>query len=256
MRKTMIVDSRDRDVGVHPSSSAFVAHLPEPLNNVSSVVLVNAELPLTYYMFSKERENTEVNVIMDGQTFTATIPDGNYTPGSMATALEAAMNASTGRVFIVTYATVTSKYTISCAEPFTLDTTPRTAQRAQATTDWGLGYYLGFQKQVFPSGMSLTSSFVASLTPENYLLIHIDGMNDVGQTGTARMAFAKVPLDRDSYQYHYYDKTLTFVDVRPSRTKVTSLKVEIRFHDGTLVDLNGGEWSMSLEFICTIAKTL
>ena len=108
----------------------------------------------------------------------------------------------------------------------------------------------------------MTGTSVATMNPENYLLIGIDELNGINQGalyatgGSGRRSFAKVPLNGDSYQYNYYDKTLTYVDLRPQLTKLDKLRVSIRFHDGSVVDLNGGEWSMSLEFACTLTRGL
>ena len=220
------------------------------------------ELPLSYYVFSAARGNTSLSVSVDGSTFASvTIPDGNYTFATMATALKAALESAHGAGFGVTFDAATAKCTIACTIPganLKIDTT--TAKR----TEWGLGYYLGLARGAVLQhvGGAITGAHVASMNPENYLLIDIEELNGISQSalysagGSGRRTFAKVPLNGDSYQYNYYDKTLTCVDVRPQLTKLDKLRVSIRFHDGSVVDLNGGEWSMSLEFACTLTRGL
>ena len=138
-----------------------------------------------------------------------------------------------------------------------------TGAAAAKKTEWGLAYYLGFPRGVVTSGAGgVTGTSVAFMNPENYLLLDIEELNGVRQSalyaagGSGRKSFAKVPLNGDSYQYNYYDKTQTYVDVRPQITKLDKLRVSVRFHDGSVVDLNGGEWSMSLEFACTLTRGL
>ena len=254
-RRTFVVDSRDRDFGAHPASSAFKVRLPETLHHVSSAVLISAELPLSYYVFSAARRNTTLVVgLAPGARLPVTIPDGNYNAAAMASALGAALDAAFAgaATFGVAFDPVTLKCTITCSHAFYIDTT-EVATGTSKRTEWGLGYYLGMPRgvQTASAGGKITGTLVANLNPENYLLVHIEHMNDIGQTGTGHKAFAKVPLNGDSYQFQYYDKTLSFVDIRPPLQTVEALQVSIRFHDGTLVDLNGGEWSMSLEFVCT-----
>lgn len=259
VRTTVHIDSRDRDYDVYPTASEFSIELPETLKNVSSAVLVSAELPLSYYVFSAARGNTSLTVGLNGTSRTVTIPDGNYTTSSMTTALQAALNAAfSPGTFTVSISGTTMKCTIAATGALTVDTTAATKK-----TEWGLGYYLGFPRGVVTSGTdSVTGTAVATMNPENYLLLDIEELNGIGQSamyalgGSGRRSFAKVPLNGDSYQYNYYDKTLTYVDVRPQLTKLDKLRVSIRFHDGTVVDLNGGEWSMSLEFACTLTRGL
>lgn len=280
VRTTMLIDSRDRNYDVFPKSSQFVVELPEVLKNVVNAVLVCAEMPLSYYVFSASRGNTTLNFTVGGMPYTAVIPDGNYTTAQMTAALKTAMDTASGGDFTVSIDPSSMKITISIFSfAFSIDTTGVTK-----TSDWGLGYYLGLPRNVVTSGVNvsgehiLVGTNVVSLNPENYLLIDIEELNGLQQTspittrvttdpysgkqisqedaGSGRKVFAKVTLDKESYQYNFYDRTLTFVDIRPQVAKMERLRVSVRFHDGTLVDFNGGEWSMSLEFACTLTRGL
>jgi hypothetical protein len=96
-RVTLLVDSRDREYAKYPSASSYVVHLPTPLNNVSNAVLISAELPSTYYVFSSSMNNTTLRVsVSEGPDAYAniTIPDGNYTFATMASTLDAALTAA------------------------------------------------------------------------------------------------------------------------------------------------------------------
>ena len=257
VRVTVHVDSRDRDYDAHPSSSEFVVKLPEVLKNVGSAVLVTAELPLSYYVFSAARGNTSLKVGVDGTWKTVTIPDGNYTTAAMAAALKTALDEAFGAVFTVTFDPVTMKCTIATTGTVGVDATAATKR-----SDWGLGYYLGFPRGVVRTGTdAVTGTAVATMNPENYLLIDIEELNNLGQTalyaagGSDRRTFAKIPLNGDSYQYNFYDKAVTYVEQRPPLARLDKLRVSVRFHDGSLVDLNGAEWSMSLEFACTLVRS-
>lgn len=260
---TVHVDSRDRDFTTHPSSSSFVVRLPEPLKNVSSAVLVAAELPLTYYVFSAaNRQNTSISVALGGGApVTATIPDGNYDRTTMAAAVQTAVRAATGDATVtVTIDAATMKCTV--AHPTLTVTVGATV--SDRSTGWGLAYYLGFPKAgvadaAAPGGATGTS--VVSLNPENYVLLEIDELNGLNQGaiyssgGSGQRTFAKVPLNGNSYDFTFvYDK-VTCVDLRPPTARLDKLTVAVRFHDGTLVDLNGGEWSFSIEFACTLARS-
>lgn len=259
VRTTVLLDSRDRDYDSYPSSSSFALDLPDTLLNVSSAVLVSAELPLSYYVFSSGRGNSSLTVGLDGSFQTVTVPDGNYTTTTMASTLGALLSDALGSAVTVSFDAATMRCTLAApaAGTVAVDTTA-----AVKKTEWGLAYYLGFPRGAVTSGTggSVTGTAVASMNPENYLLLDVEELNGIGQgalyatAGSGRRVFAKVPLCGDSYQYNYYDKTLTYVEARPPLARLARLRVAIRFHDGTTVDLNGGEWSMSLEFVSTLTR--
>lgn len=259
VRTTIHVDSRDRNFGAYPSSSSFVIKLPEKLKNVTGAALVSAELPLSYYVFTAARGNTTLRAVHNGVTKEVVIPDGNYSTASMCAALKAGLEAAfSGVTFTVAIDATTSKCSITASTGvLAIDTTGATK-----ATEWGLGYYLGFPRgEVVGSGTArVTGRFVASLNPENYLLLDITELNGISQSamygagGGGARTFAKVTLDGDSYSYNYFDRALTPVDRRPQVTQLDQLTVSIRFHDGSVVDLNGGEWSMSLEFWCALTR--
>lgn len=258
VRTTIHVDSRDRNFDAHPSSSEFVVDLPECIRNVSSAVLVTAELPLMYYVFSMGRGNTSLTVAVDDVSHTVTIPDGNYSATTMAAALKSALDTAFSKAFTVTIDPVSQKCTIAVTGVVAVD-----GRGATKATEWGLGWYLGFRGGVLTSGTnSVTGTRVANLNPENYVLLDIQELNNISQGamydagGSGRKIFAKIPLTGNNYSYNFYDKAVSYVEQRPQLTKVDRLHVALRFHDGSLVDLNGSEWSFSVEFSGTLTRAL
>lgn len=261
VRTTIHLDSRDRNFQTHASSSEFVVSLPETLNNVRSAVLVSAEIPISYYVFSAPRGTTSLRVTLGATSRDVVIPDGNYTTSGMATALKQALEtAFAGTTFTVVFSSVTLKCTITAnAGVLAVDTSAATK-----FTEWGLGYYLGFRRGVVTTSgtSSVTGAYVSAMSPENYLLLHVEELDGLSQSalynvgGSGKRAFAKIPLNGDSYSYNFYDKTVTYTERRPQLSRLDKLRVALRFHDGTLVDLNGAEWSFTIEFACTLAKTL
>jgi phage baseplate assembly protein gpV len=269
-RVTLLVDSRDRDYNKYPSPSHYVVSLPEPLYNVSNGVLISAELPATYYVFSADLGNTTLRVEYGTAARNITIPDGNYTLATMKTALEAALNAqpspfSGSPMFEVTFDPATSRCTISVAtnNPLVVDCT---VGAKSTPTEWGLGYFLGFEKKRIEATVALagfwklTGTNVANMNPEMYMLIDIEELNSVTQAamyaqgGTQGKVFAKVPLCRGAFQYSFYDKTLTCNELRPPRARLDRLTISLRFHDGTLVDFHGAEHSLTIELTTTKSR--
>lgn len=256
-RTTVHVDSRSRDHSRHPSSSTFTVRLPEGVKNVCGATLLSAELPLSYYVFSAARGTSSLTVTLDGTPRTVTVPDGNYSMASMAAALKQALDAAFApATFTVAFDAASMRCTLTASAGVVgVDT----AAAGDKPSDWDLGYFLGFRPGDSSTTSAVTGSAVASLNPENYVFIDIEELNGLSTTACAdgsRKVFAKVLLCENTYTYNHYDKTVTPVDARPVITKLDKLRVALRFFDGSLVDLNGAEWSMSIEFSCTLTRAL
>jgi len=73
-------------------------------------------------------------------------------------------------------------------------------------------------------------------------------------TGSARRMFAKIPLNVNSNEFMFFDKIFCQNVLNPPRARVQRLTVSFRFHDGTPVDFNGAEHSLTIELMCTDAR--
>ena len=56
VKKTVLIDSRDRNP--LSTQSKYTVTLPKTLENVYSVTLKSAEIPFSWYVFSKNNGNT------------------------------------------------------------------------------------------------------------------------------------------------------------------------------------------------------
>ena len=59
-RKLISIHSNDRDINKWPNASNFEIELPENLNNVYSLRLINASIPSNFYTFSNSYQNTKI----------------------------------------------------------------------------------------------------------------------------------------------------------------------------------------------------
>jgi hypothetical protein len=251
-RTSVLIDSRDRNYASYPSSSTFVVELPWAFHNVTSAMLLSAEIPQSYYVFNAARGNTSLTVALNGVTKTVTVPDGNYTTTSIATALTSALTTAFGGTWTVSFDDTTLRCSIATPASVNPGSLAVDATGATKDADWGLGYHLGFAKGVLTAGAgSVTGSRVASMNPENYVVLGIAELDSLVVAGTGRRAFAKVPLASDTFQYGFYDRNVSAVQLNPPRARLGRVTVSLRYRDGTLVDLNGGEWSMTVELSYT-----
>jgi hypothetical protein len=276
--RSIIIDSRDRDFDKFPTPSEYVIKFPTIYKNVTSARLVSAELPSSFYVFrssdSEGEGNASISVSLtdpldpafNDSFATITIPNGNYSFSALEKALEEAMNAhfddefsDDDVTFKVLVNRVNLKMTITCSDlskTITLDTTTTNTRH----TGWGLAYYMGFsQKNTQYSGTgSLTSPSVASMNPEMYILISIDPLDRVDETGMygvggGTRVFAKVPIAVNSFDVCMYDKQLTCNAILPKIAKLDQVRVRMRFHGSSeLIDFNGVDHSLTLELMCEV----
>lgn len=282
IRKTIIVDSRDRQMnaGSHPGS--YTVTLPTVYQNVVAATLKTIELPLSFYQFSAAMSNVTLNFSYGAygtasSPLVLTLPDGNYSISQLVAALNTALNTAivaaggtTGNL-TCSFSSITGKITFTGLANFAFYLTPPVPISAKGgnsltsnfTTWWGLGYFLGFTAQTQTptnngSNYSLVSQFLANPFPTNYILMDMETMNKIDETSLddrkawkVNGAFAKIPTDGNSGDFIYLTDTAAYQLNRavysPPISKLTQLFIKFRLHDGRIVDFNGVEHSFTLE---------
>lgn len=263
MRKYIIsVDSRDRNYEHYKDPNEYVIKLPNVYKNICCATLLNCEIPSSFYIFADYLHNTSLKVIVHVSSTlsfnkTITIPDGNYNDYSMKEELESALNQSFSEldvIFRINIIVTTLKLVITNNKGYEvqIDTTGALPKR----TDWGLGYYLGFNNNtITDKAVVVNSPSVVTFNPYTYMFLEIEGLNMVEECGSSqgtRTAFAKIPIPVASFEFLYLDsKNVSFGNsmLNPTIGKLDRLKVVWRFHDGNLIDFNNVEHSFSIELL-------
>lgn len=271
IRKTVVVDSRDRQFTPQSSPGEYVVTLPAVYQNVYSATLKSIEVPFSFYTFSACAGNTSIQVEPAGSSepTTVTIPDGNYTSSDLASVLQTAL----GGAYTCTYSSTTGRLTIANTSPFDLvfnENDPSNTNCGKATNfsynTWqNLAYYLGFsqeRKSSTPDGGGrylIVGDFAMNPAPSTYFLMELGPLNKIDETsldnkksGRINGAFAKIPVNVNSGDYIFIQDTgtspLNYRVYNPPIGKLSQLYVKFRYHDGRVIDFNGIEHSFTLEF--------
>lgn len=293
IRKTIVIDSRDRQITPTSSSGHYNIVFPTIYSNIYSITLRSYEVPFTYNQFSACQNNTSFSMTYTpsggaASTRTITIPDGNYTVTTLPAFLKQNMNTAFGTLgnmplntywnpvtgLASIYSTVSGD---SLSLNFTASQSPNcgSGQNTVLSTGWGLGYYLGFYQSNYSSGNTpiytatsqlglqnvpnITGNFVMNPSPDTYILMDIQGLNKIDETGLdGRMAgridgaFAKVPLTNNTGEYLFFQDTsgpspLNQRVYSPPISKLDRITVRWRRHDGRTIDFIGAEHSFTLE---------
>jgi hypothetical protein len=132
------------------------------------------------------------------------------------------------------------------------------------TTWWGLGYMMGFNKQIYTvssllGGFStLESAFSVQLNDGNYIVMELDFMNKQDETtidnrlsGRVDGCFAKIPITGNSGDIIFFREwccPLNRSIMSPPLAQVRNLNVKFRNHDGRVLEFNNVDHSYTLEF--------
>lgn len=195
-RKLISIHSEDRDIKKWPNSNHFTVQLPEPMNNVQSMRVVECSMPINYYVFMNKYQNTKFSFTLEPQdpsdnyytilqdnsnvTHTITIPEGYYHPEQLANELQGQLNlymtnfiqskgsTSSYSQFKVYYNYVSMKFWFgNIKDKFTLLFGEQ--QMYQLTSceqpnvwnrylNWGFPFFIGYEKKNYISQPYLDTS--------------------------------------------------------------------------------------------------
>ncbi len=267
IRKCIQIDSRDRQQVANSHSGDYTVTLPAVYTGIYSIGVRSYEIPNTVYAISSCRNNNTFT-FNDGSDHALAIPDGNYDATSLAAALQVAIRTIDG-VFSVTLSPVSNKYVFTTATgdfSLTFATTAATGSANCGSTnpigyasDWGLGYYVGFDVGTATSATnSLTATYVPRAPAFRYLDLDLEQLNKIDSTaidnkksGRIDGTFTKIQMNVPVGSVAFYEDTsvppVNTHIYNPPVAKLGQLHVRFREHDGRIVNFNGAEHSFTLE---------
>ena len=265
MRHILLADSRDRDFAAYPTPERYTLKLPTVYKNVSRVRLRGAEVPTSFYAFSTALGNVSIGAslcnsggVQVGSVKTITIPDGNYDASVFSSTLQALLIAAfTGVTFTVNVDGTTGRLvtSVTSGSPQFAWVTAGSAYNNGAPVRWGLGYHMGLPIKAFVAGASVTSSSTIVLTACDYILLSINEVNGLADTGSSgggiNRAFAKFPLTGGNFQTLFCDDTtLSFNEatLNPPLRRLDRITVGWRYHGVDVpINFNGVDHSFTLD---------
>jgi hypothetical protein len=112
----IVVDSRVRNVDLYPNQNNYEIQFEDDVNDVKSAKLVYADIPMPQYMINSNFN--KIHFKISTINYTATLPTGDYTPETLATAMTAAMNAIVAATFNVTYDIILDNFNFNANSVF------------------------------------------------------------------------------------------------------------------------------------------
>lgn len=275
------IDSRFRNTQSEPVSN-FLYRFAHPYKNIIRVRLASVEIAYPWYNFSVAKNNLSFsirayNAVDAIITMPVAIPAANYTITELQNTIQSVFDTLAQKygVFMkITIDPVTKKTKIENLgtaplpveggpiiepSPFTLDfNIPEFEKRS---SDWGLGYNLGFRsKSVFADYLDEETSlevFTVSPCPvdvigDQYALLAINDYYTVEQRTNDNyvQAMAKIIATKNNNGSIIFDSGYTVLTndfVFPSPTDLKQVQVQLLDPYGVPVDMNCFNYSISLE---------
>ena len=164
-RKNISIHSEDRDITKWPEANEFSIILPQALQSVQSIKLVDFSLPTSIPIFTLLNQNTSLT-IEDLTTFNQiTISEGSYSAEHLANELQFKINNSIdGEKFRVVYDMVENKFKFgNTSNSFKLHFDKDVNTQCQSNVwdnknRWGLGWNLGFNKETAVAAETIDES--------------------------------------------------------------------------------------------------
>ena len=165
---------------------SYTFTLPQPINDVRSISVNNAEVPLSFYNISAAIGN---NVMKVGSTL-VTVPDGFYTSTTLRTALNGVLSGLT--FDISSNSNPYTSFKNTTGSPITISFAVKASNTCAGVTKAGagtpaadfdkynvkskLGWLLGFRSITYTiaSGVTLGSESLLDLTAPRYLYLVVD----------------------------------------------------------------------------------
>ena len=277
--KLINIDSRFRTNLLHTDSNNFVVALNYTMRNVTRMRLHEIEIPNSWYTISQKKNNNSL-AITDHNVFpsvkhTFTIPDGNYDFATLKATTESLIsdsgtvfvdlatiniNINTGKIII---ATITDGNTISlhfCESQTLMEAKNEEVDPTQITNTFG--WLLGFRKCEYTMSSTHQAESLFDISGTRYIYLCIDdnktNLNDfvIGNLHTSYLnenVIARITLPNEKYQV--INNNTTNIDLKNTQTrfypqpvKIDRLRIKILDEYGKLLDLNGMDVSLTLEF--------
>jgi len=254
-KRTLNIDTRFRENYYKTSSTDFHVSLPIRIKGVTKMKLCSLELPFTIYNVSASQGN---NVFYIGTT-SVTLPDGNYTVEMMQSELNTRLPPIGGYEAIIDKRT--KRVVISATATFTLKFTTDSNTNLQQTLGWMLGFRFG----QYEGNTSYVSEAPYILKSPRYIFLRIDDYNNTANESiiaafnssiSTSNILAKISnaehIDDNIFMMTLEDKFVSGCKERNYSGPVDIEKLRIQLVDeyGRIVNLNGSDFSFSLEFVC------
>ena len=200
------------------------------------VSIQSAQIPGTFYNI--DDINNLFNYSVGVTNYQILIPQANYNVNSLLTYLKTIMTA---QGFTITFNSATNKYTFTNSTSFTF--------KSSSNCFEVLGFTEG--QQFISVANSLTSNLVINFFTIRNVLIEISNLMTYNKTSNPAennsSILVSIPITTSQNSVLSYSNIYGLYEKISSISNFASLQVRLLDQDLDLLDLNGGNWTMSIQ---------
>ena len=272
-KKYINIDTRTLDVSGN-SIANYTISLPERINNVKSIMVCNAEVPISYYNVSSNLGNNSFGVynVDEGSSGSVVVSNGNYTSSTLVTEINSKLYAL-GSDFEDLSFNIYNNFVISSVKnDSTYASTGVDVNFAVNSNNEfdkynfksKLGWLLGFRDTSYNmTSTTRTAEALPDLNGPRYLYLVVDEFTKGNQSSFLAIntrsqiqgnILARITMNKTTFGFgnilpanNFNGYLLTDRRSYNGRVDLQKLKIQLTDEYGTPVDLNGSGFSFCLE---------
>jgi hypothetical protein len=272
-KKYINIDSRNLDVSGN-SIANYTIMLPERINNVKSIMVCNAEVPISYYNVSSNLGNNSFGVynVDNATSGSVVVSNGNYTSSTLVTEINSKLYAL-GSYFEDLSFNIYNNFVISSVKS---DSSVATSGidvnfAVNSSNEFDkynfkakLGWLLGFRDTSYNmTSTTRTAEALPDLNGPRYLYLVVDEFTKGNQSSFLAIntrsqiqgnILARITMNKTTFGFgnilpanNFNGYLLTDRRSYNGRVDLQKLKIQLTDEYGTPVDLNGSGFSFCLE---------
>jgi len=271
IKKNLNIDTRFRDNYYSTAASNFSIQLPLNIDNVLQMQLAAIELPVSYYVVSKQYNNNYFNIVVNGENTVIQIPDGNYTQTTImdiiTTQLTLAGPPFSYISFIINSANITTGSAQTMVGPNGTGPVNQLELNFQydrnGVEDRGtplplkFGWNLGFRNGIYSGVTNYVSEGIVDFTGPRYFYLVVDDYNN-NVNNNFYCAFNRSMLNKNilarisiqANQLNTVDQYNLNIVTTPREyfgpVNLYAMNIQLLDEYGRIVDLNNMDFSFCL----------
>jgi len=272
-KKYINIDSRNLDVSGN-SIANYTITLPERINNVKSIMVCNAEVPISYYNVSSNLGNNSFGVydVSAGISGSVVVSDGNYTSSTLVTEINSKLTALGDNFDDLSFNVYNNFVVSSIKSTSDVATTGIDVNFAVNSSNEfdkynfkaKLGWLLGFRDTSYNmTSTTRTAEALPDLNGPRYLYLVVDEFTKGNQSSFLAIntrsqiqgnILARITMNRTTFGFgnilpanNFNGYLLTDRRSYNGRVDLQKLKIQLTDEYGIPVDLNGSGFSFCLE---------
>jgi hypothetical protein len=259
--KLVNVDMKFRDEYNYSQIANYNITLPERINDVKSIEIMNVEIPISYYNISMNLGNNYFKLMNpDGSNpAVITIPDGQYT-GSILRDTIFNILAAVAFYLDCSFDGSRFRFTGNVKIEFDIDSTGNSDKYNFKSK---LGWLLGFRNTSYVITTNIVSEAAVDLNGPRYLYLAVDEFNNKGNQNSFitpvsksminKKVIARIAMNTYMFPYNLNASFTRFngltSDVRSynGTVDIQKLNVQLLNENGTPMQLNGLDFSFLMK---------